>query len=975
MLALCLSGLTAQAQNYPVYDRVIPTTATTVKTVIDGNGRILPTNRSYVIGLEGGTRGPIVLQNWIAPNPLYPVIVVNKHGTGRVVISDLGGSNTTGIVIENCAFFKLLGNNDPAHYYGIEVARAGGAQRGISAGYISTNIEIAYTEVHDVGFAGIMAKTDPVESKPETWTTNYTMRDVYIHDNYVHDTGGEGMYIGLTGWSTDNFASVPGYESHEIKGLKVGYNLIARTGWDGFQYSSAPDDPSASDDDAEIFNNVIHKPAQLNALYQNAGFVIGGGAGGKVYNNVIIGGPGAGMSLFGRGYNTIYNNLIVGGGMFTDNRGSADPRRTVPGSYQSVYNNTFIVPAGHAYWTMNEVTVNNFKNNVSLVSDLAYTDAFADVGTTINTAGNLLLRNTTGTGFVDPTEDDYRIQTPSSAADIGVSLDSLPLGEVSVTTDFQNLARPVGAYDAGLSEAGALSVYLVSTPPTTGNTGSIKASTIGGTSPYTYAWSNSATTQTISSLPQGLYSVTVTDAVGAKMTRATCISNGAEMGAPVRVTPLDEVLVPTMSPGPGSSSTAQTVTLSTATPGASIRYTTDGSTPTATTGTVYTDPIHVPNTTVITAVGYKSAMVTSLPAAGTFIIDNGPTNTKFTGIVATESSHTSSNVVANSLDGNLATSWASNGDGAWVKYDLGSNQRLAYISLAFASANVRTYTFDVQTSTDNVAWSDILPGHKNPRELGLQVYDIADLDPVRYVRIVCHGSTYNAGLNSLAEIELWGGAAGSATAPAISTQPASQTASAGSNVTFTVAATGAPAPAYQWKVDGEVISGATSASLVLNNVQAADAGTYTVVVSNSSGSVTSSNAVLTVGSGSLGLDLQAENAVLSGALVKSNQTGYTGTGFADYINASADYVEWTASNPSAATRTLTFRYASTGLPRNLSITVNGVVVNSALAFTTTGGANIWALKTMTASLPAGTVLIRATATGTSGPNTDYLRID
>ena len=43
---------------------------------------------------------------------------------------------------------------------------------------------------------------------------------------------------------------------------------------------------------------------------------------------------------------------------------------------------------------------------------------------------------------------------------------------------------------------------------------------------------------------------------------------------------------------------------------------------------------------------------------------------------------------------------------------------------------------------------------------------------------------------------------------------------------------------------------------------------------------------------------EAEDAVLSGAVVASNQGGYTGTGFADYLNASNDYVEWTVNMPS-----------------------------------------------------------------------------
>ncbi len=86
----------------------------------------------------------------------------------------------------------------------------------------------------------------------------------------------------------------------------------------------------------------------------------------------------------------------------------------------------------------------------------------------------------------------------------------------------------------------------------------------------------------------------------------------------------------------------------------------------------------------------------------------------------------------------------------------------------------------------------------------------------------------------------------SATAPAITTQPSSQTVNAGANVTFTVAASGSPAPTYQWQKNGANVAGATSATLSLSNVQAADAGTYVAVATNSAGSATSSGAILTV---------------------------------------------------------------------------------------------------------------------------------
>jgi hypothetical protein len=83
-------------------------------------------------------------------------------------------------------------------------------------------------------------------------------------------------------------------------------------------------------------------------------------------------------------------------------------------------------------------------------------------------------------------------------------------------------------------------------------------------------------------------------------------------------------------------------------------------------------------------------------------------------------------------------------------------------------------------------------------------------------------------------------------APTITTQPASQSVSAGANVTFTVGASGTAPLSYQWRKNGGNIAGATGSSLALNNVATSDAGSYTVQVSNSAGSATSANATLTV---------------------------------------------------------------------------------------------------------------------------------
>ncbi len=84
------------------------------------------------------------------------------------------------------------------------------------------------------------------------------------------------------------------------------------------------------------------------------------------------------------------------------------------------------------------------------------------------------------------------------------------------------------------------------------------------------------------------------------------------------------------------------------------------------------------------------------------------------------------------------------------------------------------------------------------------------------------------------------------TPPSITTHPQNRTVPAGTNVTFTVSATGAPTLIYQWRLEGTNLPGATFSSLTLNFVQPANSGTYSVRVTNSFGSVISSNAVLTV---------------------------------------------------------------------------------------------------------------------------------
>ena len=104
------------------------------------------------------------------------------------------------------------------------------------------------------------------------------------------------------------------------------------------------------------------------------------------------------------------------------------------------------------------------------------------------------------------------------------------------------------------------------------------------------------------------------------------------------------------------------------------------------------------------------------------------------------------------------------------------------------------------------------------------------------------GSTYASGLKLSARLFYL---SNSPPRPTISAQPQSVTNRVTSNVTFSVVALPLPL-AYQWRRSGAALPGQTNQLLVFTNLTGTEAGSYTVVASNSAGSVTSAVAVLTI---------------------------------------------------------------------------------------------------------------------------------
>jgi len=114
------------------------------------------------------------------------------------------------------------------------------------------------------------------------------------------------------------------------------------------------------------------------------------------------------------------------------------------------------------------------------------------------------------------------------------------------------------------------------------------------------------------------------------------------------------------------------------------------------------------------------------------------------------------NVPGNTVDGSLATRWSGNGDGTWLRFDLGSVRAVSYVKVAVYSGNARRNRFDLQWSNDNAAWTTVLSGESSGTTTNEETYDIPDVS-ARYLRYLGHGNVgaSNTAMNSVTEVSVF----------------------------------------------------------------------------------------------------------------------------------------------------------------------------------------------------------------------------
>lgn len=128
-----------------------------------------------------------------------------------------------------------------------------------------------------------------------------------------------------------------------------------------------------------------------------------------------------------------------------------------------------------------------------------------------------------------------------------------------------------------------------------------------------------------------------------------------------------------------------------------------------------------------------------------------------------------------------------------------------------------------------------------------------------------------------------------AVAPLITTNPQPAIVKLGTNVTFTVSASGLPAPSFQWQFNGTNMDGMTNSILSIGHVALTNVGNYTVVATNIAGSATSSEALLTA--------LPPAPAQFQSLALQTNgtiQINFTGDAYWTYtIETSTNLTDWT----------------------------------------------------------------------------------
>lgn len=405
-----------------------------------------------VVCIEAGERpAPLNLKEFHGTEE-DPIIFINEGG--QVVIEG-GETNWWAVTIGRSSHFRFTGTGDENFDYGFKLSIKNNAGSVFEASMKATNYELDHIEIIEdkIGYAGFSLHSAP-SCDGSSNRGNFTQYDTLVHDNYIENTRGEGIYLGYSNYERGVGKTCDGewvtLWPHQLEGVRVYNNIFKNTGRDAIQVGSAVAD-------VEVFDNVIDNYGTNNDLYHTNGIQINPGTTGKYYNNLIVSkgiGGKVGIHNLGRGDTQIFNNIIVDPaqyGMYSADRYNPDDP-VYDDSPIHIWNNTIINPAEQGIKFVNKITKkNSIRNNVIVMpSQDGSNYHYVQLGgpdVDMKLKKNYFTQNIAEVKFVDAANGNYHLQADSPLINAGIDLT-----QYGMDFDFDYNTRPPGRYDIGAYE-------------------------------------------------------------------------------------------------------------------------------------------------------------------------------------------------------------------------------------------------------------------------------------------------------------------------------------------------------------------------------------------------------------------------------------------------------------------------------------------------------------------------------------------
>jgi hypothetical protein len=292
---------------------------------------------------------------------------------------------------------------------------------------------------------------------------------------------------------------------------------------------------------------------------------------------------------------------------------------TTPTTSSSMYNNTPISVSSTE--TLEAIAVATGYSN-STVATAAYTitqptaaaPTFSVAGGSYGSAQTVTLSDSTSGATIYYTTNGTTPTTSSSVYSAAINVSATEtLEAIAVATGYSNSAVATSAYTITQPSAATPTFSVAGGTYSTSQTVTLSDSTSGATIYYT---TNGTTPTTSSSVYSTAINVSATETLEA-IAVASGYTNSAVATAAYTVT--TQAPTPTFSVAGGTYSSAQTVTLSDGISGATIYYTTNGTTPT-TSSAVYSTAINVSATETLEAIAVASGYTNSAVATAAYTI-------------------------------------------------------------------------------------------------------------------------------------------------------------------------------------------------------------------------------------------------------------------------------------------------------------------------------------------------------------------